>query len=255
MVMQIVTIPCLDDNFAYLVHDSTTGATAVIDVPDETPIESELANRGWLLSDILITHHHNDHIDGVEALREVTGARVIGAKADAHRLPRLDLAVAEGDAVPIGSAAAEVIDVPGHTVGHVAFYLPAGKTVFTADSLMGMGCGRLFEGTPDQMWDSLSKLARLPADTWVCSGHNYLLANAKFALTIEPDNPDLMSRVKRVRRTQAEGQPDDPATMAEELATNPFLRAGNPDVKRALGMEHASDAEVFAEIRRRKDNF
>ncbi len=253
--MEIVTVPCLSDNYAFLVHDPETGATAVVDVPDETPIEGELARRGWALSDILVTHHHADHIDGVEALREATGAKVTGAKADAHRLPRLDRAVAEGDSFKLGSAEVRVLDVSGHTVGHIAFHVPAANAVFTADSLMALGCGRLFEGTAPQMWESLSKLAGLPPDTLVCSGHEYTEANARFALTVEPNNPDLVSRAERVRAARARGEPTVPSTLAEELATNPFLRARLPDVKSTIGLPQASDAEAFAEIRSRKDRF
>jgi hydroxyacylglutathione hydrolase len=255
MTMEIVTVPCLSDNYAFLVHDTATGATAVIDVPDETPIEGELARRGWALSDILVTHHHADHIDGVEALREATTAKVTGAAADARRLPRLDRAVAEGDSFKLGSAEVRVLDVSGHTVGHIAFHVPAANAVFTADSLMALGCGRLFEGNAPQMWESLSKIARLPPDTLVCSGHEYTEANARFALTIEPGNPELVSRAERVHAARARGEPTVPSTLAEELATNPFLRARLPEVKSAIGLPQATDAAAFAEIRSRKDRF
>lgn len=255
MSVEIVTVPCLADNYAFLVHDAATGATAVIDVPDETPVEAELARRGWNLTDILITHHHADHIDGVEALRQASGARVTGAAADAHRLPRLDRAVSGDDSFGFGALEVRVIDVPGHTAGHVAYHMPAANAVFTADSLMALGCGRLFEGTPAQMWQSLSRLAALPPGTLVCSGHEYTSANARFALTIEPGNPDLAARSERVDAARREGRPTVPSTLAEELATNPFLRAGLPSVKAALGMAGAPDVEVFAEIRRRKDRF
>ncbi|MCX7643825.1 MAG: hydroxyacylglutathione hydrolase [Rhodobacteraceae bacterium] len=255
MTMEIVTVPCLADNYAFLVHDTATGATAVIDVPDETPVEAELSRRGWNLTDILITHHHADHIDGVEALRQAAVAQVTGARADAHRLPRLDRAVAGGDSFRLGQAEVRVIEVPGHTVGHVAYHIPAANAVFTADSLMALGCGRLFEGTPAQMWESLCRLAALPPGTLVCSGHEYTSANARFALTIEPANPDLAARAERVAAARREGRPTVPSTLAEELATNPFLRAGLPSVKAALGMAGAPDVEVFAEIRRRKDRF
>jgi hydroxyacylglutathione hydrolase len=255
MSMEIVTVPCLQDNYAFLVHDTATGATAVVDVPDETPIEAELARRGWALTDILVTHHHADHIDGVDALREATGAKVTGARADARRLPRLDREVAEGDTFLLGSSEVRVLDVSGHTVGHIAFHVPAANAVFTADSLMALGCGRLFEGSAPQMWASLSKLAALPPETLVCSGHEYTEANARFALTIEPDNSELISRAERVRTARVRGEPTVPSTLAEELATNPFLRARLPEVKAAIGLPDAPDAEAFAEIRRRKDRF
>ena len=255
MPLEIVTVPCLTDNYAFLAHDAATGATAVVDVPEAAPILNALRERGWRASHILVTHHHNDHIDGVPALAAATGARVIGAAADAHRLPALDEAVREGSTVRIGMDAGTVIDVPGHTVGHVAFHFPDSGAVFTADSLMALGCGRLFEGTAAQMWDSLSKLAALPQDTLVCSGHEYTAANGRFALTIEPNNPALISRIEAVQTARKEGRPTVPSTLAEELATNPFLRSGQPVVKAAMGMPDASDADVFAEIRARKDRF
>ena len=255
MPLACVTIPCLSDNYAFLLHDDDTGATAVVDVPEAAPILAELKARGWTLSEILITHHHGDHIDGVPALKAETGARVVGAAADAHRLPPLDLAVAPGDAVRVGGEEGVVMDVSGHTVGHVAYHFPASKLVFTADSLMALGCGRLFEGTPQMMWDSLSRLAALPADTVVCSGHEYTAANARFALTIEPGNADLISRSEQITAARAAGKPTVPSLLAEELATNPFLRANLPQVKRAVGLPDATDTEVFAEIRARKDRF
>ena len=255
MTMEIVTVPCLSDNYAFLLHDSTTHATAVIDVPDETAVEAELERRGWDLTDILITHHHADHIDGVEALRATTGARVTGAAADSHRLPPLDRAVRGDEVFQVGSAEVRVIEVPGHTVGHIAFHVPQAGAVFTADSLMALGCGRLFEGTAAQMWASLSKLAALPPETRVCSGHEYTVSNGRFALTIEPANAALISRVAAVADLRAQGRPTVPSSLAEELATNPFLRAGLPAVKALVGLPGAADAEVFAEIRRRKDRF
>jgi hydroxyacylglutathione hydrolase len=255
MPLEIVTIPCLDDNYAFLAHDVATGATAVVDVPDAAPILNALRKRGWRASHILITHHHGDHIDGVTALAAATGARVIGASADAHRLPPLDEAVGEGDVIRIGMDEGQVLDVSGHTRGHIAFYFPQSHVVFTADSLMALGCGRLFEGTPAEMWASLSKLAALPSDTLVCSGHEYTQSNARFALTIEPTNPALISRSQEISAARAAGHPTIPSTLAQELATNPFLRANLPQVKAAIGQPDASDIDAFAEIRRRKDKF
>ncbi len=255
MALEIVTVPCLSDNYAFLAHDAATGATAVVDVPEAAPILNALRERGWKASHILITHHHSDHIDGVRALAAATGARVIGAAADAHRLPPLDDAVKEGDTVRIGMSEGNVLDVSGHTVGHIAFHFPDSKVVFTADSLMALGCGRVFEGTHAQMWESLSKLAALPPDTLVCSGHEYTKSNARFALTIEPENEALISRAEAVDAARAEGRATVPSLLLEELATNPFLRARLPEVKAAIGMKDASDAEAFAEIRSRKDRF
>jgi hydroxyacylglutathione hydrolase len=253
MPLEIVTVPCLQDNYAYLVHNRGTGQTALIDAPEAAPIQQALALRGWTLSDILITHHHGDHIDGVAALRD--GARVIGASADAHRLPPLDLAVEPGQTFQSCDRRVEVMGVPGHTVGHVAYYIPTSNAVFTADSLMALGCGRLFEGTAAQMWRSLSDLATLPPDTLICSGHEYTAANARFAVTIEPDNEALQARLHAISSARKAGLPTVPTHLSLERQTNPFLRAGLASVKAAIGMPDASDVEAFAEIRRRKDHF
>jgi hydroxyacylglutathione hydrolase len=255
MPLEIVTVPCLSDNYAYLAHDEATGATAVVDVPEAAPILNALAERDWHASHILITHHHDDHIAGVRALAAATGARVIGAAADRHRLPDLDEAVVPGDVIRIGMFAGHVIDVSGHTIGHIAFHFPDAAVVFTADSLMALGCGRIFEGTPEMMWQSLSRLAALPPETLVCSGHEYSQSNARFALTIEPGNPALISRSNAINEARNAGRPTVPVTLSQELATNPFLRANLPDVKALIGMPDASDAQAFAEIRARKDRF
>ena len=255
MPLELVTLPCLADNYAYLLHNAETGQTALIDAPDAAPIRAALAERRWGLDLILLTHHHWDHIDGVEPLREAFGAKVVGAAADAHRLPKLDLAVQEGDLIDVLGTKAHVIDVSGHTVGHVAFHLPEISAVFTADSLMALGCGRLFEGTPDQMWQSLCKLRALPADTLVCSGHEYTAGNARFALTVEPSNTALQARAEDIAAKRARGEATVPSLLSEEIATNPFLRADLPEAKAAIGMAGASDVAAFAEIRGRKDRF
>ncbi len=255
MPLDIVTIPCLTDNYAFLVHSPKTGETALVDAPEAAPIRQALAGRGWSLSLILITHHHDDHINAVGPLREESGARVVGARADMERLPPLDMAVAEGESFEFAGHEVNVYDVSGHTVGHIAFHIPEVEAVFTADSLMALGCGRLFEGSAERMWASLSKLAALPPETLVCSGHEYTAANARFALTVEPDNPDLKSRAASIETARAEGRPTVPSTLADEMATNPFLRANLPEVKALMGMSGCPDAEVFAEIRRRKDSF
>lgn len=255
MPLDIRTIPCLSDNYAFLAHDPETGATALVDVPEAAPILAALAQTGWTLSDILITHHHNDHVDGLSTVLKAHPARVIGAAADAHRLPPLDLALADGGTFTIGSQTGHVIDVSGHTIHHVAYHFPESHAVFTADSLMALGCGRVFEGTKPQMHASLQKLARLPGDTMVYSGHEYTAANAKFALTIDPENPDLISRITEVTAKRARGTPTVPSLLSQELATNPFLRAHDPAIQAYLGMTGANAADVFSEIRTRKDNF
>ncbi|THD84966.1 hydroxyacylglutathione hydrolase [Aliigemmobacter aestuarii] len=255
MPLELVTIPCLADNYAFLLHDPETGDTALFDAPEAAPVLAALESREWRLTDIFLTHHHGDHIDGVAAIRAATGARVAGAAADAHRLPSLDRALKEGDIVTVGTEAGHVIDVPGHTVGHIAFHFPESGLAFTGDSLMAGGCGRLFEGTPAQMWDSLSKLAALPASTRICSGHEYTQSNLRFALTVDSTNPALAARMMRVVKARAEGRATVPSRLSGELATNPFLRASDPHIRRTLGLDGASDQEVFAELRAMKNRF
>lgn len=252
MPHEIVTVPCLADNYAFLIHDSATGGTALVDAPEAAPIEAALGARGWTLTDILITHHHDDHVQGLGPLRG--GVRVVGAAADAHRLPPLDLEVAPGDPLNVAGEVATVIDTPGHTVGHVAFHFPGLGAVFTGDGLMALGCGRLFEGTAAQMWDTMRRLRALPHDTVVYSGHEYTAANAAFALTLEPDNPDLISRASATDAARAAGQPTVPSTLGEELRTNPYLRVDDPAFLSATGLTGAP-ADVLAEVRRRKDAF
>lgn len=255
MPLEILTIPCLSDNYAYLVHDKDSGETAVVDVPDAEPVIRALNAKGWNLTQILLTHHHPDHIQGVKMLVDAYGTPVIGAKADRHRLPHLEQAVEEGGTFAVGRQSVRVYDVSGHTVGHIAFYFPEAAAVFTADSLMTLGCGRLFEGTADMMWGSLSKMMALPPETMVYSGHEYTAANAKFALSIDPNNQALINRARDISEMRARGDATVPTSLALELATNPFLRAHLPEIKSLVGMENASDAEVFGEIRQRKDNF
>lgn len=251
--LTLVTVPCLQDNYAFLVHDEASGQTALVDAPETGPIRAELDRRGWRLSDILITHHHPDHVGGVAGLR--AGARVIGAAADAHRLPPLDLAVSPGDRVTVCGEEAEAIDVAGHTVGHLAYHFPRSGILFSADSLMALGCGRLFEGTAAQMWDSLLRLRALPPDTTVCSGHEYTEGNARFALSFDGSNEALKARAEAIARARERGEPTVPSRLGDEVATNPFLRADDPALKASMGMPDASDSEVFAAIRSAKDNF
>ncbi|MDF1727728.1 MAG: hydroxyacylglutathione hydrolase [Sulfitobacter sp.] len=255
MTFDLVTVPCLSDNYAFLLRDHASGEVALVDVPEAGPIKAALAERGWTLSQVWLTHHHWDHVDGLKDLLAEHPAKVVGAKADAGRLPPLDLEVSEGDRVTLGDLEAEIFDVSGHTVGHIAFYVAGAKAAFTADSLMALGCGRLFEGTPAQMWGSMQKLMALPGDTTICSGHEYTASNAKFALTIDPDNPALISRSKEIDAAREKGQPTVPSQLSTETETNPFLRPADPAIRAHLGMQEASDADVFAEIRSRKDNF
>ena len=255
MAIDILTIPCRSDNYAFLIHESETGETALVDAPEAAPLLAALDERGWTLSTILLTHHHDDHIEGVPDLLARHDAKVIGAKADAHRLPPLDQQVADGDRLTICGTEVEVWDVSGHTVGHIAFVMPGAKAAFTADSLMALGCGRVFEGTMPMMWDSLSKFAGLPDDTMIYSGHEYTAANAKFALSVDPDNTDLKARARVIDEIRRQGGFTVPSLLGEERKTNPFLRASDPEMKQRLGMDNAPDSEVFGEIRQRKDRF
>ena len=254
-MLELVTIPCLADNYAYLIRNPATRETALIDAPEAAPILAALKEKGWSLATVFLTHHHDDHVEGVAEIVAATGARVLGAKADAHRLPPLDRALVEGDTISVGGEVGQVIDVSGHTMGHLAFLFPQSKLAFTADSLMAGGCGRLFEGTPATMYASLAKLAALPGDTLICSGHEYTASNLRFAMTIEPQNPALLARAARVAEARAKGEATVPSLLSDEMATNPYLRAHLPQVKAAVGKTGATDAEVFAEIRARKDKF
>ena len=247
---------CLTDNYGALVHDSATGATACIDAPDAAPILAAASERGWRLTDAFLTHHHADHVQGVPKLKEVfPELRVWGPAKEASRIAFLDTLVAEGDFVPLGSLKAKVIETPGHTIGHVAYHFEEDEIAFVGDTLFSLGCGRAFEAPYEVLWSSLLKLAALPGETQVYCGHEYTEANARFAVTIEAQNPMLKARVEQVASLRAQGRPTLPTTIAAELATNPFLRAEEPAVQAAVGMVGADPAAVFAEIRSRKDHF
>lgn len=255
MALEIVTVPCRTDNYAYLLRDAASGVVGLVDAPEAGPIRAALEARGWALDVILLTHHHDDHVAGVEALREAFSAEVIGAEADLHRLPRLDRAVVAGDTVAVGEALGGVLDVPGHTIGHIAYHFPDGPALFSGDSLMVMGCGRLFEGSADQMWASLVQMAALPGETLVYSGHEYARGNVAFARALDPDHGPTRERERAITGARARGEATVPARLDLERRTNPFLRAGDADLKEVLGMPTSSDAQVFAAIRRRKDSF
>ena len=255
MPLELVTIPCLSDNYVYLAHDEASGDTAVFDVPEAGPILETLKGRGWTLSHVFLTHHHWDHVDGLGDLLAEAPAKVIGAAADAHRLPPLDIQVADGDNVIIGTEQVEVLEVPGHTTGHVAYYMEGSGILVTMDSLMALGCGRLFEGTPEMMYASLQKMAALPGETLVCSGHEYSETNARFAMTIEPENSALISRSDAIAEARAKGKATVPTTLRLELDTNPFLRADQPGVLKTVGLPGSDPVAVFAEIRERRDSF
>jgi hydroxyacylglutathione hydrolase len=241
------------DNFGVLLHDPATGATASIDAGDEAMILAALRGKGWRLTDILVTHHHGDHIAGLEGLKKRLGARVVAPAADSHRIPGVDLAVRDGDHFHLGSFKVEVIDTPGHTVGHVSFYLPEERVLFAGDTLFALGCGRLFEGTPEQMFHSLERLAALPPETRLYCGHEYTLSNGRFALKVDPGNAALAERMRAVEALRAEGRFTLPSTIGIERETNPFLRAGDASIARTIGMQGQPPVAVFAALRELKN--
>lgn len=239
MALLAKPLPILDDNYAWLLHDEASGQRAVVDPADADAVIAGIEREGGHLDLILLTHHHADHVAGTDAVRERFGCPVVGAAADRHRLPRLDRAVAEGDTVTLGDAQATVIETPGHTRGHISFAFPG--VLVCGDTLFSLGCGRLLEGTAEEMFASLRKLAALPPDTLVCCGHEYTASNARFALHVDPDNAALQARAAQVAALRAAGAPTLPSRLGDELAENPFLRA--------------PDAARFASLRQQKDRF
>ena len=246
---------CLKDNFGVLLHDPATGATAAIDAPEAAPVEAALKAKGWKLTDILVTHHHADHTDGIMELKNRYKCRVVAPKAEAQKIPGVDETVKEGDKVTVGKLTANVIETPGHTSGHITYWFHADKLAFAGDTLFSIGCGRVIEGTPEMMWNSLLKLRDLPGDTKVYCGHEYTLANIKFAQTIEPDNKALAARAKEAAEQIAAGKMTIPTTIDEEKAANVFLRADVPTVAAAVGLAGKPAAQVFTEVRARKNKF
>jgi len=255
MPIEIRQFACLSDNYGFLVRDHASGAVATIDTPDTTAINEELEKAGWALTHIFNTHHHWDHAGGNLALKEKWQCEIIGPKNEADRIPGLDRAVGEGDTIMLGESRAIVHDTPGHTSGHIIYHFTDDHAAFVGDTIFALGCGRLFEGTPGEMWASLNKIAALPSDTKLYCAHEYTQANAAFALTVDPMNKALKARANEIDRLRAQGTPTVPTDVASELATNPFLRAENAHLQATLGMSGASAVDVFAETRKRKDNF
>ncbi|MCA1492525.1 hydroxyacylglutathione hydrolase [Sinorhizobium alkalisoli] len=253
--LEIDLFLCRSDNFGVLVHDPASGATASIDAPEELPILEAVDRRGWNLTHILTTHHHGDHVAANVSLKERFGVTIIGPKGEAQKIPGLDKAVGDGERFDFAGHPIEVIETPGHTAGHICYYFPKDKLLFAADTLFALGCGRLFEGTAETMWQSLGRLMALPDDTAVYFGHEYTLSNAHFAVTVDPDNTALRERAAEIEETRSDGGFTAPTTIGLEKRTNPFLRAADLKIRANLGMEKASDAAVFAEIRKRKDQF
>jgi hydroxyacylglutathione hydrolase len=255
MPAETYLFPCLSDNFGVLIHDPASGATASIDAPEAAPVEAALKKTGWKLTDILVTHHHADHTAGIGELKANHKCRVVAPRAEAQRIAHVDETVGEGDKVKVGSLEGSVLDTPGHTSGHISYFFPADKLAFVGDTLFSIGCGRVIEGTPEMMWDSLLKLRALPDDTRFYCGHEYTEANIRFAKTIEPNNKALAARGAEVAKLLAAGKPTIPAIIAAEKAANPFLRADDAEMADAVGLGGAPAWKVFAEIRQRKNRF
>ncbi len=253
--LKVHQFPCLRDNYGFLVQDPESGECAAIDTPDAARILETLQETGWRLTHIFNTHHHFDHAGGNAALKEKTGCRIIGPRGEAEAIPGLDRAVGEGDRVALGRHQARIIETPGHTRGHIAYHFAESGIAFVGDTLFALGCGRLFEGSAAQMWNSLGKLMALPDATIIYCAHEYTQANARFALTIEPDNSDLQIRARAIDAARARGRATVPTSIGLEKATNPFLRAADPALAARLDLAGRPAADVFAEIRARKDAF
>jgi hydroxyacylglutathione hydrolase len=253
--LEIEQIPVLKDNYVYLVHEPQADRVGVVDPAVHEPVLRRLADKGWRLTHVINTHHHADHTGGNLALKAATGCQIVGPRADRDRIPGIDVEVGDGESWRFGAAEAQVFDVPGHTRGHIAYWFRDADALFCGDTLFALGCGRLFEGTPDQMWRSLSKLRSLPDATRVYCAHEYTQSNARFALTVERDNVALVERSKRIDGLRAKGVPTVPSTLGEERATNPFLRADQPGVARGIGLADADPVAVFAAVRLAKDRF
>lgn len=255
MPIEIFQFPCLSDNYGYLIRDLKSGRVAAIDTPDVEAINQALEKKQWVLTDIFNTHHHFDHAGGNLALKDQWKCRITGPKAESERIPGIDVAVGDGDLVRLGDTVATIYDTPGHTAGHIVYHFKDDDAAFVGDTVFALGCGRLFEGTPAQMWTSLSKIMKWPEQTNLYCAHEYTQSNAKFALSVDGENEALLARSATIDELRSKGIPTVPSTLALELATNPFLRPDAPGVRAGVGLERADIVEVFAEVRRRKDNF
>ncbi len=255
MAIQIIQIPVLGDNYSYLIRDDKEGRTAVVDPAEATPILKRLDQEGWTLDYILNTHHHGDHVGGNRELKQATDCRVVGSKAEVNLIPGIDIALGEPDRFILGGTEVRIIDTPGHTLGHVCYYFEWSGVLFSGDHLFSLGCGRLFGGTAAQMWASLDKIRNLPKETLVYCAHEYTVQNGRFALTVEPGNGALQKRCREAADLRAESKPAVPSTLQQELETNPFLRPESLEIRAKIGKKDASEQEVFATLRQRKDRF
>ena len=254
-MLAIQQIPVLNDNYIYLIHDPESKETAVIDPAVAEPVLSVLKQKNWQLNYILNTHHHGDHVGANLTLKKQTQCKIVGSAADQQRIPGIDIKLNEGDTFKLGNHEFQVINCSGHTIGHIAFYQPAANALFCGDTLFSIGCGRLFEGSAEQLQQSLKKFTALPLNTKVYCAHEYTAANAQFALSVEPDNTDLLKAIERIKQLRENNQPTVPTTLEQEIATNPFLRTDSPDIRQTLAMQEASQLAVFTELRQRKNHF
>ena len=255
MRLKIVIVPCLSDNYSYILHDESSDKTTLVDAPEFSAINNHLEKMNWKLDNILITHHHQDHIAGIKELKRRYNPTIFGGKEDASRLPKLDVELCHKDKFSVSNLIFKCLEVPGHTVGHLAFYCASEKMIFTGDSLMNLGCGRLFEGSPEQMLNSLNLISSLPSDTAVYSGHEYANQNAKFALAVDPKNLALKNRADQISKNINSSLPNVPVTLADEQETNPFLRCKSKEIQIRIGLENKNNLEVFTKLRKMKDEF
>lgn len=251
--LEIHQFHCLSDNYGVLIRDPQANLVASIDAPTADAVKAALSETGWTLTHILTTHHHGDHTAGNVALKEATGCTIIGPKPEAQKIPGIDQAVGEGETFKWGNFDVHVQETPGHTAGHIIYHLPKASVAFVGDTLFAMGCGRVNEGSMQQMYESVQKVAHLPRDTFLYCGHEYTVANADFALTVEPGNAALQERAKEVKALRAAGKPTLPTRVDIELETNPFIRASSPEIRATVGLQSAEDWQVFAEVRERKN--
>jgi hydroxyacylglutathione hydrolase len=251
--LDIYQFPCLSDNYGVLIHDAARGVTATIDAPSAEAVAAALKHKGWKLTHILTTHHHADHTDGNLALKAETGCTIVGPQAEAAKIPGIDKQVGGGTSFSFGSFEVRVLDTPGHTAGHISYWIPEAKVAFVGDTVFALGCGRVIEGTMEMMWTSIERIAQLPPETMLYAGHEYTASNAKFAMTIDPSNIALAARSEEIATLRAAGKATLPTRLSVELATNPFMRPSDPAIRRQLGLDGAKDWQVFGEIRERKN--
>ena len=254
-MVNIIQLPVLNDNYIYLIHEPVSGETAVVDPAIAQPVLDTLSSKGWTLNYIYNTHHHWDHVGANLELKEKTGCLILASEADHSRIPGIDKGLKQGDEIKLGNQVVKVIETPGHTLGHIVYHFPYSNALFCGDTLFSMGCGRLFEGTAEQMWHSLQQLKQLPKETQIYCTHEYTQANGKFALTIEPDNQHLQQRIQQVKQLRENNKPTVPSSLEQELATNPFLRENSPEIQKSTEMTGQPMVEVFRKIRALKDNF